>query len=162
MVNGLNAQSSIHKFTFETNDGIEKSFSDFAGKKILIVNTASKCGFTKQYEDLQELHQAYGDKLVIVGFPANNFGAQEPGSNDEIASFCKLNYGVTFIIANKVSVNGEDRIPLFNWLCEQENPSFKGNIQWNFEKFLLDENGVLLDRFRSATKPNSAEITSKI
>lgn len=157
---GINAQSSVHAFKFVTLAGQEKSFSDFSGKKILIVNTASECGFTKQYEGLQELHEKYGDKLVIIGFPANNFGGQEPGSTDEIAAFCKLNYGVTFLMADKVSVNGKDRIPLFNWLCQQENPSFKGDIKWNFEKFLLDENGQLVDRFRSAVKPNSNEITT--
>ena len=97
--------------------------------------------------------------MVIVGFPANNFGAQEPGSNDDIASFCQKNYGVTFLMAQKVSVKGADIDPLFTWLNQQENPSFKGDIKWNFEKYLLDDRGMLLDRFRSMTKPNSKKIT---
>ena len=153
------AQKSIHEFKFTSLDGSTVSFSDFLGKKILIVNTASKCGFTPQYEELQQLHNDYKDQLVIVGFPANNFGAQEPGSNDDIASFCQKNYGVTFLMAQKVSVKGADIDPLFTWLNQQENPSFKGDIKWNFEKYLLDDRGMLLDRFRSMTKPNSKKIT---
>jgi glutathione peroxidase len=153
------AQKSIHEFKFTSLDGTTVSFSDFLGKKILIVNTASKCGFTPQYEELQQLHNDYKDQLVVVGFPANNFGAQEPGSNDDIASFCQKNYGVTFLMAQKVSVKGADIDPLFTWLNQQENPSFKGDIKWNFEKYLLDDRGMLLDRFRSMTKPNSKKIT---
>ena len=153
-------QSSIHEFKFETIDGQERSFSEFKGKKLLIVNTASECGFTPQYEALQKLHDSYQDKLVIIGFPANNFGGQEPGQNNEIASFCKKNYGVTFLMAAKVSVKGDDIHPVFQWLCQQENQSFTGDIKWNFEKFLLDENGHLKARFRSAVKPDSKKITT--
>jgi glutathione peroxidase len=156
------AQKSIHEFKFTSLDGSTVSFSDFLGKKILIVNTASKCGFTPQYEELQQLHNDYKDQLVVVGFPANNFGAQEPGSNDDIASFCQKNYGVTFLMAQKVSVKGADIDPLFAWLNQQENPSFKGDIKWNFEKYLLDDRGMLVDRFRSMTKPNSKKITDYI
>lgn len=153
-------QSSIHEFKFETIDGEERSFSEFKGKKLLLVNTASECGFTPQYEALQKLHDSYQDKLVIIGFPANNFGGQEPGQNNEIASFCKKNYGVTFLMAAKVSVKGDDIHPIFKWLCQQENQSFTGDIKWNFEKFLLDENGHLKARFRSAVKPDSKKITT--
>jgi glutathione peroxidase len=127
--------------------------SDFKGKKILIVNTASKCGFTKQYKDLEELHKTYGNKLVIIGFPANNFGQQEPGSNAQIQEFCEQNYGVDFLMAEKVDVKGDQISPLFKYLTAQENPDFKGDIKWNFEKFLIDENGKLVHRFRSATNP---------
>tara|TARA_B110000438_G_C15589832_1_gene553342 strand:- start:139 stop:615 length:477 start_codon:yes stop_codon:yes gene_type:complete len=155
-------QKSIHEFKFTSIDGAEVSFSDFLGKKILIVNTASKCGFTPQYVDLEELHKQYKDNLVIVGFPANNFGGQEPGSNEEIASFCKKNYGVSFLMAEKVSVNGSDIHPIFAWLNEQENPDFKGDVKWNFEKYLLDENGILIHRYRSMTKSNSKKVTENI
>ena len=156
------AQESIHDFKFESLDGEEMSFADFKGKKILIVNTASECGFTPQYEDLQKLHEKMGDKVVIIGFPANNFGSQEPGKNDEIATFCKVNYGVTFTMAAKVSVKGDDMNEIFKWLCKQTNPDFDGNIKWNFEKFLLNEDGKLMNRFRSGVKPMSEKITSKI
>lgn len=152
------AQTSIHEFKFSSIDGAEHSFSEFAGKKIMIVNTASECGFTKQYEGLQALHERYQDKLVIVGFPANNFGQQEPGANEEIATFCKLNYGVTFLMAEKVSVTGEDMHPVFSWLCAQTNPDFTGEIKWNFEKFLLDSTGKLVGRHRSAVKPDDQKI----
>ena len=159
---GVNAQKSIHEFNFETLDGKTISFSTFKGKQILIVNTASKCGYTKQYKGLQELHKIMGSKVVIIGFPANNFGKQEPGTDDEIAEFCKLNYGVTFLMASKVSVKGEDIDPLFAWLTSQNKINLKGEIRWNFEKFLLDKNGVLTHRFKSKVKPLSVEITSKI
>ena len=162
IINFAMGQKSIHEFKFTSIDGAEVSFSDFLGKKILIVNTASKCGFTPQYVDLEELHKQYKDNLVIVGFPANNFGGQEPGSNEEIASFCKKNYGVSFLMAEKVSVNGSDIHPIFAWLNEQENPDFKGDVKWNFEKYLLDENGILIHRYRSMTKSNSKKVTENI
>ncbi|NOQ70985.1 MAG: glutathione peroxidase [Crocinitomix sp.] len=154
------SQTSIHDFKFNSIDGVEQSFSTFKGKKILIVNTASECGFTPQYQDLQALHGLYTDKLVIIGFPANNFGAQEPGENNAIKTFCQVNYGVTFLMAEKVSVAGDDINPIFKWLCSQTGADFDGAIQWNFEKFLLDEKGKLINRFRSAVKPNSEKITS--
>lgn len=156
------AQDNIYSFKFETLDGQTKSFSDYKGKKILIVNTASECGFTPQYEGLQELHEKVGEELVIIGFPANNFGKQEPGSNDEIAGFCQKNYGVTFQMAAKISVKGDDMAPLFKWLCSQENVDFVGDIRWNFEKILISEEGIVLHRFRSGTKPMSKELTSKL
>lgn len=157
-----NTQESIHEFSFNTIDGTLKSFDDFKGKKILIVNTASECGFTPQYKALQDMHEKYGDKLAIIGFPANNYGKQEPGMNAEIANFCEKNYGVTFTMAEKVSVDGDDIHPIFKWLCAQANPSFTGAIKWNFEKFLLNESGVLIDRFRSMTAPDDKKIVQLI
>ena len=154
--------SSIHTFEFQTIDGKAMSFSSFKGKKILIVNTASKCGYTSQYEDLEKLHKQYGSKLIIIGFPANNFGGQEPGSNSDINSFCKKNYGVSFIMASKVSVKGSDMLPLFKWLTTQENPDFTGDIRWNFEKFLIDENGKLIHRYRSGTNPLDKDLLNAI
>lgn len=154
--------SSIHTFEFKTIDGKTMSFSDFKGKKILIVNTASKCGYTSQYEDLEALYKQYNSKLVIVGFPANNFGGQEPGSNSDINNFCKKNFGVTFIMASKVSVKGSDMDPLFQWLTTQDNSDFTGDIRWNFEKFLLDENGKLIHRFRSGTNPTDKKLTDHL
>lgn len=137
-------------------------FSAFKGKKVLIVNTASECGYTPQYAQLEELYEENKDKLVIVGFPANNFGGQEPGSDEKIASFCKQNFGVTFPMASKVSVKGDDQDPLFAKLTKEDNPDFTGDIKWNFEKFLFDENGHLIRRFRSATEPLSEEMLDAI
>jgi len=156
------AQTSIHEFSFKTIDGVDKSFADFKGMKILIVNTASKCGYTPQYKELQDLHDKFGEKVAIIGFPANNFGKQEPGTNSDIAAFCEKNYGVTFLMAEKISVDGDDIHPIFKWLCAQANPSFTGQIKWNFEKFLLDEYGALVDRFRSGTKPSDQKIMNHI
>lgn len=156
-------EKTIYDFEVKALDESSSiNFSDFRGKKILIVNTASKCGYTPQYEDLQELHEKMGGKLVIIGFPANNFGKQEPGNNEEISDFCQKNYGVTFLMAAKVSVKGDDQHELFKWLCSQENNDFTGDIKWNFEKFLIDETGQLIHRFRSGTKPDSEELISKI
>ncbi len=153
---------SLHSFKVESIDGGTIDFSQFKGKKVLIVNTASKCGYTKQYAQLEELHNAHGDKLVIVGFPANNFGGQEPGSNEDIAAFCQKNYGVSFPMAAKVSVKGKDQHELFKWLTSQENTDFTGDINWNFEKFLIDENGKLVHRFRSGADPMGKEIAGAI
>ena len=158
----MNAQNSIYDFNITTIDGKIISLSSFKGKKMLLVNTASECGFTPQYQELQELHQKYGEQLVIIGFPANNFGGQEPGTNSDIKIFCQKNYGVTFLMSQKVSVKGENVDPIFKWLNNQENQSFKGNIMWNFEKYFIDEKGQLFKRFRSTTKPNSTSIISLI
>ncbi|MEC7936431.1 MAG: glutathione peroxidase [Bacteroidota bacterium] len=156
------SQQSVHEFTIKTIDGESKNLSDFKGKKMLFVNTASQCGFTPQYMELQELHEKYGDELVIIGFPANNFGGQEPGSNDQIKTFCKKNYGVSFMLSEKVSVKGKNIDPIFEWLNAQDNQSFKGDIMWNFEKYLIDESGKLIKRYRSMTKPDSDKIISLI
>jgi len=156
------SQQSVHEFTINTIDGESKNLSDFKGKKMLFVNTASQCGFTPQYMELQELHEKHGDELVIIGFPANNFGGQEPGSNDQIKTFCKKNYGVSFMLSEKVSVKGKNIDPMFKWLNAQDNQSFKGDIMWNFEKYLIDESGKLIKRYRSMTKPDSDKIISLI
>jgi glutathione peroxidase len=142
-------------------EGKEIDFSAYKGKKILIVNTASACGYTPQYADLQKLYEKYGDKLVIIGFPANNFGAQEPGSNEEIAGFCKKNYGVTFPMAQKVSVKGEDTHPIFQYLTEEAKKLGTQDpvVKWNFTKFLIDEKGKLIKVFPSKVNPMSDEIT---
>lgn len=154
------AVSSIHDFKVPAIDGGTIDFSQFKGKKILVVNTASKCGFTPQYEGLEKLYETYKDKLVIVGFPANNFMGQEPGSNEEIKEFCTSKYNVTFPMAAKVSVKGKDIDPLFKWLTHQdENGVMDANISWNFNKFLLDENGKLLQHFDSKVEPTSDSIT---
>lgn len=151
---------SIYDYTFKSLDGHDVNMSSFKGKKILIVNTASKCGFTKQYKDLQELYKQYGKDLVIIGFPANNFGNQEPGTNDDIQEFCQQNFGVEFLMAEKVEVKGDQIDPLFKYLTSQDNPDFKGEIKWNFEKFLIDEHGKLVHRYRSAVNPLSDEIVN--
>jgi len=150
---------SIYDFKVPGLLGGEIDFSKFKGKKILIVNTASKCGNTPQYEGLEKLYESYKDKLVIVGFPANNFGSQEPGSNDEIAEFCKKNYGVTFPMAEKISVKGEDIAPLYKWLVsEAAKKGFNDPVTWNFTKFLLDEKGQLVTVFNAKTQPMSDEV----
>ena len=154
---------SIYDFKVEGLNGDVIDFSAFKGKKILIVNTASKCGFTPQYEGLEQLYEKYKDKLVIVGFPANNFFSQEPGSNETISEFCKKNYGVTFPMAAKISVKGKNTAPIYHWLCNKdENGVMNAKITWNFNKFLLDENGKLLEHFTSKVKPMSEEIISKL
>lgn len=152
----------VYQFTITTIDGKQVSLSQFEGKKLLLVNTASECGFTKQYAGLQELSEKYGDKVVVIGFPANNFGGQEPGSNMEIQGFCEKNFGVTFMLAEKSSVKGDDISPLFAYLTSAKNPDFTGEIKWNFEKFLVDEHGKLIHRYRSKIEPMSDVIISDL
>lgn len=158
----VNPAKNVYQFSITSIEGKKVDLSQFKGKKLLIVNTASKCGYTKQYAGLQELSEKYGDKVVVIGFPANNFGGQEPGSNEEIQGFCEKNYGVTFLLAEKSSVAGEDISPLFKYLTTAENPDFTGEINWNFEKFLIDEHGNLIHRFPSKVEPMSAELTGKL
>ena len=154
---------SIYDFKVPGLEGGTIDFSKFKGKKILVVNTASKCGLTPQYEDLEKLYNTYKEKLVIVGFPANNFAGQEPGSNTEIAEFCKRNYGVSFLMAEKVSVKGDDIAPLFKWLVDEAaKKGIKDPISWNFTKFLLDENGQLITVFAPKTKPLASEVVAAI
>ncbi|MEC5156563.1 glutathione peroxidase [Chryseobacterium sp. MP_3.2] len=151
---------SIYDFKVESIDGQEINFADFKGKKILIVNTASECGFTKQYADLQKVSQDYADKVVVIGFPANNFGGQEPGNNTDIGAFCEKNFGVTFPLAAKVSVKGDDTAPIFKFLTDKDLNGVKNTtIMWNFTKFVVDENGKLVDSFISTTKPTDNAIT---
>ena len=157
------AAKSIYDFKVAALESGTIDFASFKGKKILVVNTASECGFTKQYEGLQALHEKYKDKLVIVGFPANNFGGQDPGTNEEIGAFCKKNYGVSFPMAAKISVKGDDAAPIYKWLCnKKENGVLDAEVGWNFNKFLLDENGTLLAHFESKVAPMSEEITGKL
>lgn len=136
---------SIYQFKVPSLSGGTIDFSQFKGKYLLIVNTASKCGNTPQYEDLEKLYKTYKNKLVIVGFPANNFGGQEPGSNSQIEEFCKKNYGVTFPMAEKISVKGSDIAPIYKYMVAQaEKKGFEDPVKWNFTKFLFDENGKFL------------------
>lgn len=152
---------TIYQFKVEGLTGGVIDFSQFRGKKILIVNTASKCGYTPQYAQLEALYEKYKDVLVIVGFPANNFGAQEPGSNKEISEFCTKNYGVTFPMAAKVSVKGDNMAPIYRWLTQKsENGVMDADIKWNFTKFLINEKGELEAVFESKVAPLSDEIVS--
>jgi len=153
----------IYGFKVKALDGGEIDFSKFKGKKIMIVNTASKCGNTPQYEALERIYEKYKDKLVIVGFPANNFLSQEPGTNEEIAAFCKKNYGVTFPMAAKISVKGKDMAPIYIWLTDEKYNGVKSSkVKWNFQKYLLDETGKLMDVFDPGMKPDNDEIIAAI
>ena len=155
--------ASIYDFKVTALDGGTINFSQFKGKKILIVNTASKCGFTPQYEALEKLSKRYEGKLVIVGFPANNFLWQEPGSNEEISGFCQKNYGVTFPMAAKISVKGSKMAAIYRWLTEKKyNGYADSKVKWNFQKYLIDENGKLVAVFYSATTPDSKEVIEAI
>lgn len=164
MIAAPNKVKNIYSFKVPALEGGSIDFSKFKGKKLLIVNTASKCGYTPQYAELEELQQKYKDKLVVVGFPANNFGGQEPGSNVEIKEFCKKNYGVTFPMAGKVSVTGDDIHPLFKYLTEEARKigAEEPIIKWNFTKFLLDEKGKLIAVFKSKVKPTDEAITKNL
>lgn len=154
---------TIYDFKVEALDGGKIDFAKYKGKKILIVNTASKCGYTPQYEALEKLYEANKNKLVIVGFPANNFGAQEPGSNSEIQAFCKKNYGVTFPMAAKISVKGSDMAPIYHWLTQKEhNHSQDSEVKWNFQKYLINEKGELVEVFGSGVKPDDAKLLAAI
>ena len=157
----LTVAMSVYDFKVTGLDGSPLDLSQYKGKKLLIVNTASKCGFTPQYADLEKLYEKYKDKLVIVGFPANNFGQQEPGSNGEIQEFCKKNYGVSFPMSEKVDVVGDHTDPLFKYLTEEAKKLGVQDpvIKWNFTKFLIDENGKLIAVFPSKVTPMSDEIT---
>ena len=156
------SSNSVYEFKLKTIDGQNFSLAAYKGKKVLIVNTASKCGYTPQYAELQKLADQYKDKLVVVGFPANNFANQEPAANTEIKTFCQKNFGVTFPLSSKISVKGNDIDPLFAYLTSAPNPDFTGEIKWNFEKFLIDENGKLIHRYRSNVTPLSPEIKKEL
>jgi len=153
------APTSIYDIQAEAIDGSMIDFSAYKGKKLMIVNTASKCGFTPQYEDLEKLHELYGDQITILGFPSNNFMHQEPGSNEEIAEFCKANYGVKFQMFAKVDVKGKDQHPLYQWLTDKEANGWNDQAPtWNFCKYLIDENGKLVKFYKSKTNPMDKEI----
>lgn len=160
--NNQETKTSIfdEKFTISSLEGKTIDFSEFKGKKILLVNTASKCGFTSQYKEMQELHEKYKDKLVVIGFPCNQFGEQEPGTEAEIGEFCERNYGVQFLITEKIDVKGSNQHPIFAWLTDKEKNGVKSStVKWNFQKYLLDENGQYIDYFYSITSPMSSKIT---
>ncbi|MBV9864173.1 MAG: glutathione peroxidase [Abitibacteriaceae bacterium] len=144
--------------------GHDVDLSKYQGKVVMIVNVASKCGFTPQYKDLEEIQKKYAHQgLAILGFPANNFGQQEPGSNEEIGAFCKKNYGVDFDMFSKVSVKGDDICPLYKFLTSPEtDPRFPGDVQWNFEKFIISRDGQIVARYRSKVKPTDAEVIKTI
>lgn len=155
---------TIYDFSADRIDGSAESLETYRGKVLLVVNTASKCGFTKQYDGLQKLYEQYGEQgLVVLGFPANNFMRQEPGENEEIESFCKLNFGVSFPLFKKISVKGKTIHPLFAWLTSKEdNPEFAGKVSWNFNKFLISRDGRLINRFGSQADPLSDEVVNAI
>ncbi len=135
-------------------DGSEEDLSTYEGKVVLVVNTASQCGFTPQFEGLEKLYEQYADQgLVVLGFPCNQFGGQEPGDADQIGAFCQKNYGVTFPMFEKIEVNGDDAHPLYQWLREQKGGLMGSKIKWNFTKFLLNREGEVVDRFGPTTKP---------
>lgn len=154
---------SVHDFKVKDINGKEVKLDAYKGKVLLVMNVASKCGYTKQYTDMQALHKEYKDKgLVVMGFPANNYGQQEPGTDAEIKEFCTTKFNVTFPMFSKVSVLGEDQAPLFKYLTSLENPDFKGDIKWNFEKFLIGKDGKLLHRFRSKDTPTGEAIKKAV
>ncbi len=161
---GGEKMKSIYDFTMKDIDGKDQKLEQYKGKVIMIVNVASRCGYTPQYAGLQKIYQQYKDKgLVILGFPANNFLGQEPGSNEEIKQFCSVNYQVTFPMFSKISVKGKDIAPLYKYLTEKEtNPEFAGDISWNFNKFLIDRQGKIVARFGSRTAPEDEEVVRAI
>jgi glutathione peroxidase len=164
-LSGMNAQDlNFHSFKAKDIDGKEISMSAFKGKKVLVVNVASKCGFTKQYEGLQKLYEEYGgENFTIIGFPANNFLKQEPGTDEEIKEFCTLNYGVSFPMMSKISVKGKDIHPIYAWLTKKENNGvMDAKVSWNFQKFMIDEQGNLVDYASPKTKPYDEKIVSWI
>ena len=154
---------SIYDFPLESLDGQPVDMNKYRGKVLLVVNTASKCGYTPQYAGLQALSEKYkAQGLEVLGFPANNFGGQEPGTASEIGAFCQKNYGVTFDLFAKSSVKGDDQAPLWKYLTQQANPEKTGDIGWNFEKFVIGRDGALVDRFKSGVTPQSDELTGVV
>ena len=159
----LFAASSIYDFTLPSIDGSPAPLASYKGKVVLLVNVASRCGYTPQYTALEATYEKYKDRgFVILGFPANNFGGQEPGTNQEIKTFCSSKYSVTFPLYGKVSVKGGDQTPLYRYLTKDANPAVSGDIEWNFTKFLVDRNGKVVQRFEPATTPDSPEVISAI
>jgi len=155
--------NSIYDIPLKTIEGNDTSLKAYQGKKILIVNVASNCGYTKQYADLEKLHKLHGDKVVVLGFPANDFGGQEPGANEEIAEFCQKNFGVTFPLFEKASVIGAEQQPLYQWLTNKEtNGSNSEAPAWNFSKYLISENGSILKFYPSKVSPLDEELLRDI
>jgi glutathione peroxidase len=160
---GFSQTSGFYDFKVKTLEGSDFDFATLKGKKVMIVNTASKCGFTPQYKDLEEVYVKYQDNLVIIGFPANNFASQEPGTAAEIRKFCTENYGVTFPLMEKISVKGNDMAPIYKWLTsKKENGVMDSEVKWNFQKYLIDENGKLVDVVYSKDKPTSDKVIAWI
>jgi len=157
-------QKSFYDFKVEDIDGKEFDLSSLKGKKVLVVNTASKCGYTPQYEQLESIYRNYGDeKFTVIAFPANNFGNQEPGTDAEVEEFCKKNYGVSFPVMSKISVKGDDQHPLYRWLTSKsENGVMDSEVKWNFQKYLIDENGKLVDVVATKVKPDDERIVNWI
>ena len=159
----METNSSLYNIEINSISEEKINLADYKGKKILFVNVASECGFTPQYEGLQELYELYKDKLMVIGVPSNQFGRQEPGTATEIQSFCKINFGVTFLITEKVDVKGDKQHPLYAWLTQKEQNGVKNSsVKWNFQKYLVDENGKLIDYYFSLTKPMSRKITKHL
>lgn len=166
MINKVKAQppkTSIYEIAINTLNGEQLNLNNFKGKKLLIVNVASKCGYTSQYKDLQKLHELHGEKVVIIGVPCNQFGSQEPGTHNEIAEFCKKNYGVSFQMTQKVNVKGNDQHPLYGFLTKKAlNGKEDSSVKWNFQKYLLNEEGMLISVFPSSTNPLDKQIINQL
>ena len=159
---GCSTSKNIYEFSATTIDGEEKSLSDYKGQVLLVVNLASECGLTPQYAELQKLHESFSSEgFAVVGFPCNQFGGQEPGSDEDIKSFCSVNYGVTFPLFSKIEVNGDSRHDLYDYLAGS-GAAFPGDISWNFEKFLISSSGEVLNRFEPGTEPDQQEVVSAI
>ena len=155
----MSAKNSIYAIEINSLQGNPINLSLFKGKKILFVNVASKCGFTPQYKELQKLHNIYEESLVVIGVPCNQFGKQEPGNSSEINEFCQVNYGVSFLITEKISVKGKEQHPLYRWLTDKnENGRKNSSVKWNFQKYLISEDGELIDYYYSMTSPTSSKI----
>ncbi len=163
MATSLFAGSGIYSFTLNSIDGKPAPLADYKGKVVLVVNVASQCGYTPQYSALEATYEKYKDQgFVILGFPANNFGAQEPGTNEEIKTFCTRKYSVTFPMYAKISVKAPDQAPLYTYLTKETGPGIAGDIKWNFTKFLIDRNGKVVQRFEPAVTPDSKEVVEAI
>jgi glutathione peroxidase len=163
MATSLFAGSGVYSFTLNFIDGKPAPLADYKGKVVLLVNVASQCGYTPQYSALEAIYEKYkGQGFVILGFPANNFGAQEPGTNEEIKTFCTRKYSVTFPMYSKISVKGADQAPLYSYLTRETGTGIAGEIQWNFTKFLVDRDGKVVQRFEPAVTPDSKEVTAAI
>jgi glutathione peroxidase len=163
MTTSLLAGSGLYSFTLNSIDGKPSPLADYKGKVIMLVNVASQCGYTPQYSALESIYEKYkGQGFVILGFPANNFGAQEPGTNEEIKTFCTRKYSVTFPMYAKISVKGADQAPLYGYLTKETGASISGDIKWNFTKFLVDRNGNVVQRFEPAVTPDSKEVAEAI
>ena len=155
----MSAKKSIYDIESNSLQGKPSNLSLFKGKKILFVNVASKCGFTPQYKELQKLHNLYEESLVVIGVPCNQFGKQEPGNSSEINEFCQVNYGVSFLITEKISVKGKEQHPLYRWLTDKnENGRRNSSVKWNFQKYLINEDGELIDYYYSMISPTSSKI----